>query len=266
MYREAARSPLRSGRRPADEASEPADRKREGHATVGTVKTKSLRTKRKIVGPCFRRTAGPERVRAPAHPTRMRPLAIVLAAVACGGKTVGEYRAPDGAVECPPGEFACAMGCFGPPSCKCLPLSQGCPVVSDAMKMRPRVDVVPDTGRDDREDVAGAHAAFVQPGEQPLSCGYAEVRIVGRTISLSTTSNAARASPTCTRSWRRARRAASIPSSILPTSSRACRTTRRATSTSCCPEPGPLRVTTTELRRLRSAERDAQVRAQTNPE
>jgi hypothetical protein len=33
--------------------------------------------------------------------------------------------------------------------------------VNDAMEIRPRVDVVRDTGRDDREDVAGAHAAFV---------------------------------------------------------------------------------------------------------
>jgi len=59
----------------------------------------------------------------------MRPLAVALAvlAVACGGQTVGEYRAPDGALECPPGETLCGYGCPGsPPSPLVCVKGDGC--------------------------------------------------------------------------------------------------------------------------------------------
>jgi hypothetical protein len=40
--------------------------------------------------------------------------------------------------------------------------------VNDAMEIRARVDVVRDAGRDDRENVARARAAFIEPGEKPI--------------------------------------------------------------------------------------------------
>ena len=42
--------------------------------------------------------------------------------------------------------------------------------VNDAMEIRAWVDIVRDARRDDREDVARARAAFVEPGEQPIFC------------------------------------------------------------------------------------------------
>src|ERR1019366_6579386 len=40
--------------------------------------------------------------------------------------------------------------------------------VNDAMEIRSRVDVVRDARRDDRQDVAGARTAFIEPCEEPV--------------------------------------------------------------------------------------------------